>query len=128
MNQGMAKQNPLDRARDALDSIVAVDFSSPTSLEVRLDRLASALMRVPKLQEKLESIGRDSLGAVLDELVSEKMIDDSVLVRFQEVESLLEQVDYDAFEEDAAEELESAVNELHEKIGGLLDKLEEDEE
>lgn len=124
----MGKKTPLDRARDALDSILAVEFSSPTSLEVRLDRLASALMQVPKLQEELESLGRDSLGSVLDGLVSGKMIADSVLDRFQEVESLLEQVDYDAFEEDAAEELESAVNELHEEIGALLDKLEEDEE
>jgi hypothetical protein len=124
----MDKLNPLERAREALERVNAVDFSSPTRLEVRLDALASALIQVPVLKKKLKSVGRNSLGSILKGLVLVGDLEKTALDNFREIESLLEQLDYEAFEEEAAEGLESEVTEFYDAINTLLDKLQENEE
>ena len=120
----MDETNALSVARAALDRISAVDFSHPFNLDVRLDALASALIKLPQLRDSLAHIKGDSLRVVLEKLISENKIEKAVLSTCQDIESLIEQMDYDSFDEETEYEVETAVTDLHAEISALLDKLE----
>src|SRR6266516_1900168 len=123
----MDEKSALEKARDALDRVLSEDFSHPFHLEVRLDALASALFELPSLKDILSSLKSDSIREILEALVSAGKLKETILATCQDIESLIEQVDYDSFDDETEEELETAVTDLHSEVSTLLDELEDDE-
>lgn len=118
------KSDPIKRSSEILDEIRNIDASNPVGLEVDLDRLASALISISQFKGFFKDDDeRLSLRGVLGTLESKGKMESSAEGSLSEIETILEKIDYDSFDEDDEGPLSDAIGELCDAIEKSLSKL-----
>ncbi|SRR6266487_3831379 len=114
----------LARVQEAIRELRTGPFSNPMALEMKLDSLASEIIRLGVLSgEELED-SPNSLYGVLECLVRKELVKEEILATCENIESIMQQVDYEDLGESESENLEAEVEELCSQISDLLNKIE----
>src|SRR2546430_10642681 len=102
----------LERVHSAIRKIRKSNFSNPTSLEVKMDLLASEIIKLDIVTENDFSGYANSLSGVLEYLVDKCALDKQIMETCESIETIMQEVDYEDLNSAAAEDLEREIEEL----------------